>query len=248
MPIRPLKASRYIPSKVCCGPAVRVLLSGHRRRRLPSSAKPATRITALPAALPKTRRTQRERSETTIADLVDAARRVFVEHGYANASLDDVVNAVGLTKGAVYHHFGGKPDLFRAVYEREQKALAEVCLAAFQRKRDLRLGFQAACRAFFEASLEPGIQRITLIDAPVALGWEGMRDVEDRYSLAMIISGLQAAIDDDQIAKRPVVPLAHLIFGAICEGVMLVAHSENQVAVSRQVLTELKALINGLWT
>lgn len=192
------------------------------------------------------RRTQRQRSEATIAELVGAARTLFVERGYADTKLDDVVDAAGLTKGAVYHHFSGKRDLFRAVYEGEQRSLAEVSLAAYGRKRDPKRGFYAACRAFFEASLDPGVQRITLIDAPAALGWDGMREVEDRYSMALIVAGLQSAIDEGLIAKRPVEPLAHLIFGATCEGVMLVARSEDQRAIARQVLAELEHLIDAL--
>lgn len=190
-------------------------------------------------------RTQRERSEATIAELSKAARRLFVAKGYAGTTLDEVAGAAGVTKGAVYHHFSGKRDLFRAVYEQEQHSLAEVSLAAYQRKRDPRQGFYEACRAFFEASLDPGVQRITLIDAPAALGWDGMREVEDRYSMALIVNGLQLAIDDGLIAKRPVEPLAHLIFGATCEGVMLVARSEDQRAMTRKVLAELKTLIDA---
>jgi AcrR family transcriptional regulator len=191
-------------------------------------------------------RTQRERSEATIAELVRAARRSFVAKGYAGTTLDEVAGAAGVTKGAVYHHFSGKRDLFRAVYEQEQQSLAEVSLAAYRRKRDPRQGFYEGCRAFFEASLDPGVQRITLIDAPAALGWDGMREVEDRYSMALIVNGLRLAIADGLIAKRPVEPLAHLIFGATCEGVMLVARSEDQRAMTRQVLAELKRLIDAI--
>jgi AcrR family transcriptional regulator len=191
-------------------------------------------------------RTQRERSEATIAELVKAARRLFVARGYAGTTLDQVAGAAGVTKGAVYHHFSGKRDLFRAVYEQDQRSLAEVSLAAYRRKRDVKRGFYEACRAFFEASLDPGVQRITLIDAPAALGWDGMREVEDRYSMALIVNGLQLAIDDGLIAERPVEPLAHLIFGATCEGVMLVARSEDQRAMTRKVLAELKSLIDAI--
>ena len=191
-------------------------------------------------------RTQRERSEATIAELVKAARRLFVVKGYAGTTLDEVAGAAGVTKGAVYHHFSGKRDLFRAVYEQEQRSLAEISLAAYRRKRDLKRGFYEACRAFFEASLDPGVQRITLIDAPAALGWDGMREVEDRYSMALIVNGLQLAIDDGRIARRPVEPLAHLVFGATCEGVMLVARSEDQRAMTRKVLAELKRLIDAI--
>lgn len=191
-------------------------------------------------------RKQRERSEATIELLLGVSRGLFAEYGYADTTLDDVANEAEVTKGAIYHHFTGKRELFGAVYEREQQRLGEISLAAYQRRRDSRRGFHDGCRAFFEASLDPGVQRITLIDAPGALGWEDMREIEDRYSLALIVNGLQAAVDEGRIARRPVEPLAHLIFGATCEGVMLVARSKDQRAMARRVLAELKKMIDAI--
>jgi len=195
----------------------------------------------------KTRRTQRERSAATIDELLRVSRQLFAERGYNDASLDDVVDAAGVTKGAVYHHFKGKQDLFRAVYEQEQKRLVESCLAASARKRDLKQRFLTSCEAFFEASLDPAVQRITLVDAPAALGLEQMREIEYRYTLALVIDGLELAMDRGLMPRRPVLPLAHLIFGAMCEAAMLVALSENQRAVSRQVFSELTTLIGAFF-
>src|SRR5688572_11986017 len=101
-------------------------------------------------------RTQRERSEATTSALLDVARRLFAADGYAATSLDDVVRGAGVTKGALYHRFAGKRDLFLAVYEREQHRLAQVQFEAFARNKGAWEGFYAATQAFFEASLDPG--------------------------------------------------------------------------------------------
>ena len=191
-------------------------------------------------------RTQKERSEATTSELVEVARRLFAADGYSATSLDDVVRGAGVTKGALYHHFKGKRELFLAVYEREQQRLAAAQLEAFSRRKGTWDGFFAASRAFFEASLDPGVQRITLLDAPSVLGWETMREVESRYALVQLRKGIELLIRDGHIAPRPVEPLANLLFGSVCEAAMMVARADDQRAAARQVLAELKALLEGL--
>ena len=193
-------------------------------------------------------RTQRERSEATTSELLDAARRLFAADGYAATSLDDVVRGAGVTKGALYHHFAGKRDLFLAVYEREQQRLAQAQFAAFQRRKGAWEGFLAAAQAFFEGSLDPGVQRITLLDAPSVLGWEAMREVESRYALVQLHQGIEALIHDGHLAPRPVAPLANLLLGAMCEAAMMVARAPNPRAATREVLAELRALLEALRT
>lgn len=192
------------------------------------------------------RRTQQERSDSTTAELIEAARLLFAADGYAATLLDEVVRQVGVTKGALYHHFAGKKELFEAVFEREQRALANVVAAAYAGQRDPWQGFHAGCRAFLEASLDPGVQRITLLDAPSVLGWETMREIEAGYSLAMLREGLEIAISEERITARPVGPLAHMLLGAICEGAMMIARSPDQEATMREVLSELTAQLDSL--
>ena len=134
-----------------------------------------------------------------------AARRLFAAQGYAGTSLDAIAAEAGVTKGALYHHFDGKRDVFRAVYAAEQERLTEIESAAYARKRDPWEGFHAACLAFLEASMDPGVQRITLLDVPGALGWETMRQIESD-SLAMTQKGLRRAMDAGWIPRRPVEP------------------------------------------
>lgn len=194
----------------------------------------------------RSRRTQQERSEATTAELVNAARELFARDGYRATSLDDVVAAVGLTKGAVYHHFARKDELFAAVFEQEERRLAEVGARAYRRKRDPWEGLLAACSAYLEAQLDPGAQRITLIDGPSVLGWDRLRAIEARHTLAGLGQALQALVDSGRIKRRPIDPLAQMLQGAICEAAMLVARSKDQRAVARQVNRELRELLSGL--
>jgi AcrR family transcriptional regulator len=192
-------------------------------------------------------RTQRQRTEATTADLLDAARRLFAADGYNATSLEDVVAAAGVTKGALYHHFDSKRDLFRAVFENEEKALARVCHEAYRREPDPWDGFHAGCTAFLEESLDPGVQRITLLDGPAVLGWETVRAIRAEFSLSMIERGLSHAIESNRIEPRPTGPLAHMLFGAFCEGAMTVARAGgDQRAAMTEVAREVRALLGAL--
>ena len=196
-----------------------------------------------PAKTP--RRTQDERSRQTTGQLLAAARELFAADGYAATSLDAIAEAAGVTKGAVYHHFESKRAIFRAVYAAEQKRLARLAAAAAERKRDPLDAFYEGCRAFLEVSLDPGVQRITLLDAPGALGWETMREIESD-SLRMTQNGIEIAMKSGRLPKGPSGPLAHMLFGALCEAAMKIARAENPKAETRVTLRQLRALLDGL--
>jgi AcrR family transcriptional regulator len=189
--------------------------------------------------------TQQERTEATITSLVSAGRELFAEDGYAATSLDAVVAKAGVTKGALYHHFAGKRELFEAVFVAEQVRLTSAVMAAVDAKQDPWEAFEAGCGTFIEACQEPGAQRIFLLDAPVALGWETIRRLESG-SLELMKQGIQMSIDAGSIPPRPVDPLAHLLFGAVCESAMVVARAPDQDAALRDALAELHRLLSSL--
>jgi AcrR family transcriptional regulator len=186
--------------------------------------------------------TQQQRSEATTGSLVEAARGLFAEDGYAATSLDAVVAKAGMTKGALYHHFAGKRELFAAVFADQQRRLTEAVVAAARRKRDPWEGFEAGAAAFIEACQEPGAQRIFLLDAPSALGWETIRELESG-SLEMMKLGIRNSIDAGSIESRPIDPLAHLLFGALCESAMVVARAPDQRKALREAKAELHRVL-----
>jgi AcrR family transcriptional regulator len=189
--------------------------------------------------------TQQERTEATTTSLVSAARELFAEDGYAATSLDAVVSKAGVTKGALYHHFAGKRELFEAVFVAEQVRLSDAVMAAVATKDDPWEAFEAGCGAFIEACQEPGAQRIFLLDAPVALGWETIRRLESG-SLELMKQGIQMSIEAGSIQSRPVDPLAHLLFGAVCESAMVVARAPDQDAALDNALAELHRVLRSL--
>lgn len=198
-----------------------------------------------PPAKAKPRRTQQERSEATTAQIIAAARALFAQDGYAATSLEEIATKANVTKGAVYHHFSGKREIFRMVYEIEQRRLVERETAAYLRKSDPWEAFNAASRAFLDASLDPGVQRITLLDAPAALGWDLMREIE-AGAMGMMKEALERAMDAGCIPRRPAEPLTYLLFGALCEAAMKIARSENPKATLRAMNAELRRLFDAL--
>lgn len=191
------------------------------------------------------RRTQRERTEATTTALVAAARELFAQDGYVATSLDAVVERAGVTKGALYHHFDGKRELFAAVFEAEQERLVAAELEAAEREADPWRAFEAGCVAFVEACQEPGAQRIFLLDAPVALGWERIRELE-AGAMAMMVAGIQRAVDEGAIEPRPVRPLAHLLFGAVCETAMVIARAPDHQNALREGVQELRRTLRAI--
>ncbi len=191
------------------------------------------------------RRTQAERTEATTAALVDAARELFARDGYDATSLDAVAARAGVTKGAVYHHFNGKPQLFEAVFSREIQRMTTPLGAAYTRKKDPWDAFKAASLAFLDECLEPGLQRIVLLDAPAAIGWEEIRRLEAPL-LDLMEQAIARAVEAGRIAKRPPGPLAHFLFGAICEVAMVVARADDQNAAQRQATAEIGRVLDSL--
>ncbi|KUO13943.1 TetR/AcrR family transcriptional regulator [Streptomyces sp. DSM 15324] len=201
----------------------------------------------MPTTRTRTRLTQRERSDGTIEELLRAARTLFAERGYHATSLDAVVEAAHLTKGALYHHFSGKQHLFRAVYEREQSRLAHIVAEAYldAAEPDSWEAVYVGARAFLVEVLATDVQRINLLDAPGALGTEEMREI-NTGCLKMMEEGVRRATEKGHIAPHSVTSLTHLLYGALCETAMAVARAEDQQKALDASLTELRLLFDAL--
>jgi AcrR family transcriptional regulator len=200
------------------------------------------------AAAPIRRRTQAERSEATREALIEAARGLFAERGYAAVGTEQIVRAAGVTRGALYHHFGGKVDLFEAVYERVERQLAErIATGALAGGATKPLAaMRAGAEMFLQACTEPEAQRIVLLDGPSVLGWDRWREIAAEHGLGLIEATLQAAVDAGAIANQPIQPLAHVLMGALDEAAMLVARAEDPERMRQEVGLTLDSLLAGL--
>jgi len=187
-----------------------------------------------------------EHAEATRAALVSAARELFAERGYAGVGTEEIVRRARVTRGALYHHFSGKPGLFEAVFEQVEGELTERIAADAMQSADPWEAMRAGAQAFLDACLDPAVQRITLLDAPSVLGWQRWREIGQRYGLGLVQATVQAAIDAGQIEPQPARPLAHILIGALDEAAMLVARADDVEATRREVGDALERFLEAL--
>jgi AcrR family transcriptional regulator len=194
------------------------------------------------------RRTQAERTEATRTALIAAARPLFAQRGYAGVGTEEIARAAGVTRGALYHHFDGKRELFEAVYERIEIELAErIASGALGANASSPLAaMRAGTEMFLLASTEPETQQIVLLDGPSVLGWDRWREIATEHGLGLIEATLAAAVEAGEIDSQPVRPLAHVLMGALDEAAMLVARADDAERMRAEVGRTLEALLKGL--
>jgi AcrR family transcriptional regulator len=188
-----------------------------------------------------------EQGEATRAAIVRAARDLFTERGYGGVGTEEIVRRAKLTRGALYHHFAGKKDLFRAVHEQIEgetmAAIGERMAAADADPLELLV---VGTRAFLDACTDPAVTRVTLIDAPSVLGWEEWREIDARHGLGILIAGLEGGMDAGVLRRQPVRPLAHLLLGAMGEAGMAIANAADPAAARAEIEPALLSLLQGL--
>lgn len=196
------------------------------------------------------RRTQEERRAATRRALVFAARELFAEGGYHATAAGEVVRRAGLTRGAMYHHFEDKRDLFRAVVEEVEGEVDGIVLSrarlTLRETSDAWEAFLAGHRAYLDACLRPEVRRILLLDGPAVLGWEEWHDIDAAHAVGQIEAGLEMMMENGTMERRPARPLAHLLHGAILEAAIYVAVSEEPGPARDEVWGGLKRLLEGL--
>ncbi|BCQ35118.1 TetR/AcrR family transcriptional regulator [Erwinia rhapontici] len=189
------------------------------------------------------RRTRAEMEETR-ATLLATARRVFCEYGYADTSMDDLTAQAGLTRGALYHHFGDKKGLLVAVVEQIDDEMDQRLQAISTHANDPWEGFCNRCRAYLEMALEPEFQRIVLRDAKAVLG--GSSPESQRHCVesmrGLIRNLIQQGVVDDVDPEG----LASLIYGSLAEAAFWIAEGDESNTRLTQGITALNLLLRGL--
>ncbi|MDQ6436459.1 helix-turn-helix domain-containing protein [Mesorhizobium sp. LHD-90] len=161
------------------------------------------------------RRSNRERSESTRAVLIEAARRLFIEKGYAETATPDIVAAAGVTRGALYHHFEDKKALFSAVAEAEARAVAEEIDRVAPDDMPAREALVKGGEAYLDAMTLPGRTRLLLLDGPAVLGRAGMDEIDDRHAARSLRAGILFAVRSGDLPRDlPVDAATHLLSSA----------------------------------
>ena len=196
----------------------------------------------------ETRRTQAERSAETRESLIAAARPLFAAHGFADAALETIVRAAGVTRGALYHHFPDKTELFAAVFEQVEGEVAarmgEAIASANQTDpiEVMRLG----ARFWLDECADPEIQRIVLVDAPAVLGWTRWTEIGNRYNTGLVRELLTSAIATGRIPPQPVEATALTMLGAMREATLYVALAQDQDQARGEAAAVMDRLIGAL--
>jgi AcrR family transcriptional regulator len=190
--------------------------------------------------------TNTERSEATRGALVAVARELFASSGYADTSIEDIVRRADVTRGALYHHFADKRDVFRAVYEAVERDLTESIVAVVVAETRPERRLLAGLEAFLDACLDPAVQRIVLLEAPAVLGWDEMHELEAKYGLGLTIAALQNAMDEGVVEPQPVAPLAQMLLGALTEAGLAIARADDVAGARREFGAAAARLLAGL--
>jgi AcrR family transcriptional regulator len=195
----------------------------------------------------KSKRTQADRSAATRAALVTAARPLFAAKGYAAVGTDEVARAAGVTRGALYHQFAGKEELFAAVFEQVEAEISDgIAAGLLAGGGDPARVLHDGIDAWLAACAEPEVHRIVLIDAPAAIGWERWREIGQRYGVGLVEAAVQSLMDEGVLAAQPVRPLAHVLIGALEEAALYAARAEDREAATADVRAALVSLVDGL--
>ena len=190
-------------------------------------------------------RPRKEMIAETRAKLVAAARRAFGTVGYAEASMDQFTAEAGLTRGALYHHFGDKKGLLEAVVAEIDAEMNARLQQVVQEAPDPWNGFAAECIAYIEMALEPEIQRIMLRDGPAVLGdpstWPGQSGCIRSMSAGLAeltASGVIRPVDPEATAR--------LLNGAMLQAALWIANAADPEATSVKAVSAFRALLDGL--
>ncbi|WP_067536515.1 TetR/AcrR family transcriptional regulator [Nocardia crassostreae] len=194
------------------------------------------------------RRTQAERSAATRAVVIRVARELFGQYGYGAVSTVAVAEAAGVSRGAMYHHFSEKRDLFEAVFEDLERDLVKVIGSAVAEARaeDPIASLIVGCLAWLQASTAPEVRRIALLDGSAVLGWKQWREIELRHTIGLVENALSGAMAAGRVRPQPVRPLALIVVGALDEAAQYLANSDDEPGDTTAVRAVIEQIVSGL--
>ncbi|MGH9197433.1 MAG: TetR/AcrR family transcriptional regulator [Acidimicrobiia bacterium] len=190
-----------------------------------------------------------EQSEATHKALVQVARRLFAEHGYGGTATEEVVKQAGVTRGALYHHFRDKRDLFLAVYDDMNQDVANRIIQSVEKEMhdDPWDGLIIGCQAYLDTQLDPEIRRIAA-DGAAVLSYDSRMEIANRCGLGLMKSGLKKAMEARAIEEQPIELLAQMIHGALNEAAHAMVRADDPYVAREQVGESMTKMLEGLRT
>jgi AcrR family transcriptional regulator len=199
--------------------------------------------TAPPQTAPGKRAAQ---GRATRGQLIEVATSLFAERGYEGTSIEAVLAAAGVSRGALYHHFAGKEALFTAVLEAVSARITAEVTEAVRDCTDPVDAMHTGALAWIDLAGDPVIQRVMLVDAPSVLGWEQWRAMDEGRTAGAMRVMLQAVSDSGRLPQELVEPFSHMILAALDEAAMVVARAPDSRAAVAEGRHAVEELLNRL--
>jgi len=190
---------------------------------------------------------QADRSAATTKAILQAARALFARHGYAEVSIDQIAQRAGYAKGAFYHHFSSKQELFEQVLDGIQAQLALLVARRAQRAPAAPLPRALARNIldYLEGAIHPNVRRILLIDGPMVLGWKRWREIDDKHFADVVRAGVVRLMSEEAGAAE-IASATRLMLGAITEAALSSGMAEDPAQLAVQHCASFELLLAGL--
>jgi len=186
-----------------------------------------------------------EKGKDTRDRIIEAGRNAFGRDGYEATSIATILDEAAVTKGALYHHFASKEELFDVVLDRVTQEIAESVAQRARTGGDPVTSLKAGCGAWLEMALDPAVQRITLLDAAAVVGWARMREIDNRHTLGGMRSNLERLVGPSGL-DADVELLAHMVLAAVNEAALFIVRAEDPQAALQVGREAVETLIDRL--
>ena len=180
------------------------------------------------------------------AAILAAATERFGSVGFTEATVDAIASDASVAKGAVYHYFKNKDELFERVFEKVSLDLAKSVASTAQMSREPLENLMEATRTYFRLCSNSSIARITLQDAPSVFGYERWRTLDQAHFGGLIKGGLDFAMQAGAIASQPLEPLSNIVLAAVQAAALDCASQDDFDAAASVYVETLESLLAGL--
>ncbi|MHB8512266.1 MAG: TetR/AcrR family transcriptional regulator [Actinomycetota bacterium] len=187
-----------------------------------------------------------EQAEATRSLLISVARKLFTEKGYAETPIEEIAAGAGLTKGALYHHFKDKKQLFEAVFIQIEREINDHITAEQKRVRAPFQQLKAACHAYLDACLDNDVRQVVVLDAPSVLSWDRYCEIDQDYAIRTITTSLERVRDSGAKFEEPLDSLAYLVVGTLTMGGRVIARASNRKSARSDVGSTLDRVLAGV--
>jgi len=192
--------------------------------------------------------TRVEQGRATRAALIKVATELFAAHGYEATAIPAILQAAGVSRGALYHHFESKEALFEAVLESVEADVMARATRAAAAARDPLEGLRRGCAAYLALCREPKVRQISLIDAPAVVGWQRWREIDEQHAFGIVKGAIAAIAADGRVKPGLVDVVAHMVLASLVEVALLVARADEGRLSIRRGQEAIDELLTALLT